>query len=147
MERLIDDHQRDPKPHPRMGLTDLQRSQIAALLVALGSGPVLGNGLPTTVRTGVSPAAGSGAEAARADHQHALDLPDNLDALAGLAGAGLITRNPDGSYNCAPLAAILQAIVDAPNAVGSLTNDGAGNLTWTPSAAAMARQYAWSVAS
>jgi hypothetical protein len=123
LDRAIEDHRRDPKPHPRMGLTDTQLAQINALLVALGSGPLLATTPPPAVAWGVPAAVGSSTFAARADHAHNLTLPQILESLAGVTGAGLLTLNTDGSVSANP------------------PSSDVGNL------AVQCRQYAWSVAS
>lgn len=104
IDREIEDHRRDPDPHPRW------RRQIDGALAQLGEQiaaltptdetpeiPVPGNSTPKPVEHGVDPAVGTKTGFAREDHQHQLILPPVLEHMAAIAGPGVVQADADSA--------------------------------------------------
>jgi hypothetical protein len=99
IDSKIEDHRRDPDPHPRMQKAiDAALVTLTARIDALDpdidgdTGLQLGSDLPKTITSSVTSSAGISDKAAREDHQHDIELPSSLD----IDGVGVVTRDADG---------------------------------------------------
>lgn len=100
IEQAIEQHRRDPSPHPRL---EKRVATLEQTVATTGAGVALGSTRPTTVRTGQTSETGTALTAARADHQHQLDLPADLvtttqvqqvaQAAAGQAAGAAVTAH------------------------------------------------------
>lgn len=105
IDSKVEDHRRDPDPHPRL------KAELEARIAAVEEATGLGEGgsgvppgqlepftdAPTTVSDGATASPGDSDDYARGDHQHALDLPDDIRALASVEGDGVMTRDANGT--------------------------------------------------
>ena len=116
IDSKIEDHRRDPDPHPRWRqqldtrLDGLQES--IDLLAPGGEAPVIpdaGTATPETVAYRVPGDPGSSEAFAREDHRHLLELPDGLESIAAITGTGVVQRDGNG---------LLQAVQLENDAVG-----------------------------
>jgi hypothetical protein len=103
IDSKIEDHRRDPDPHPRWRKQlDAQIAVLAEGIAALapdGEVPVIpdaGTATPQPVTHGVPAEPGSAAPFAREDHRHALVLPPSVEAIANIEGAGVVHRDTAG---------------------------------------------------
>jgi len=94
IDRTIEDHRRDPDPHPRW------RKQIDAALTPDGETPnipVAGTSTPKTVELGLDAAVGTRDGYAKEDHRHKLVLPPALEHMAEIAGPGVVQADTNSA--------------------------------------------------
>jgi hypothetical protein len=119
IDRTIEDHRRDPDPHPRW------RKQIDEALAQLGAQidaltptndmpeiPLPGTSTPKPVEHGVDPAVGSKTVFSREDHQHQLILPPVLEHMAAIAGPGVVQADGDDNLTAVQKASGRVAVWD-----------------------------------
>lgn len=105
IDRLIEDHRRDPDPHPRLSQAiQTQVDDLNARLSAIDGGdPESPIAVPQPAASMPEPVAeqagrpGTSTDYARGDHRHQLELPANLDGLRALSGTGVMMRSEAGT--------------------------------------------------
>lgn len=110
IDRLIEDHRRDPDPHPRLSLAiQTQVDDLNARITAIDGGdpedpiavPQPAANMPEAVAE-LAGRPGTSTDYARGDHRHQLELPANLDGLRSLSGTGVMMRAESGAVSATP---------------------------------------------